>query len=183
MLYAKMLETVDALYGDEEMASKAKTIKDVIRRESMTESGFYCDNAVYGEDGVARLSGKCTETCQYYAFFCGITNPEENPTLWNILLNDFGPERIVPGKWPEFTPDAKYQEIYPSNAFIGNYLRLELLYRFGAHEKLIGNIKGYFTKMAALTGTLWENESTTASCDHGFASHVIYWMDGLGMIE
>lgn len=183
MLYAKMLETVDALYGDEEMARKAGALKDVIRRESMTESGFFCDNAVYGEDGVARLSGKCTETCQYYAFFCGITTPEENPSLWRVMFNDFGPERIVPGKWPEFTSNAKHKEIYPSNAFVGNYLRLELLYRFGEREKLIGNIEGYFTKMADLTGTLWENESTTASCDHGFASHVLYWMDGLGMIE
>ena len=99
------------------------------------------------------------------------------------MLNDFGPERIVPGKWPEFTSNAKHKEIYPSNAFVGNYLRLELLYRFDEREKLIGNIEGYFTKMADLTGTLWENESTTASCDHGFASHVIHWMNSLGLLS
>ncbi len=183
MLYAKMLRTVASLYSDSALSEKAQKIKEVINLQSMTESGFYCDNAVYGEDGIARLSGKCTETCQYYAFFCDMTNPEENPTLWQTLLSDFGPERIIPGKWPEFTPEAKYKEIYPSNAFVGNYLRLELLYRFGAHEKLLENIEGFFTKMADLTGTLWENESTTASCDHGFASHVVYWLDGLGLIE
>ena len=53
----------------------------------------------------------------------------------------------------------------------------------GDLEKLAENIKGFFTKMATLTGTLWENDSTTASCNHGFASHVLYWMDGLGMIS
>ena len=183
MLYAKVLRAVAELYGDDALSEKAEQLKAVINEKSMTESGFYCDNAVYGEDGIARLSGKRTETCQYYAFFCGITSPEENPELWQRMLHDFGPERIVPYKWPEFTPDAKWQEIYPSNAFVGNYLRLELLYLYGEHEKLIDNIKGFFKKMADTTGTLWENDSTTASCNHGFASHTLYWMDKLGMIQ
>ena len=183
MLYAKTLKAVAKLYNDTECAGKADRLKKTINEKSFTENGFYCDNAVYGEDGVARLSGKCTETCQYYAFFCGIATPEEKPELWQRMLNDFGPERIVPNKWPDFTPEAKWKEIYPSNAFIGNYLRLELLYLYGEHEKLIQNIKGFFTKMADLTGTLWENDSTTASCNHGFASHVVYWMDGMGMLD
>ena len=183
MLYAKTLKAVARLYNDKDLAEKADCLKKTINEKAFTEKGFYCDNAVYGEDGVARLSGKCTETCQYYAFFCEIATPEEKPELWQRMLNDFGPERIVPNKWPDFTPEAKWKEIYPSNAFIGNYLRLELLYLYGEHEKLIQNIKGFFTKMADLTGTLWENDSTTASCNHGFASHVVYWMDGMGMLD
>lgn len=183
MLYAKTLKAVAKLYNDTECAEKADRLKKTINEKSFTENGFYCDNAVYGEDGVARLSGKCTETCQYYAFFCEIATPEEKPELWQRMLHDFGPERIVPNKWPDFTPEAKWKEIYPSNAFIGNYLRLELLYLYGEHEKLTQNIKGFFTKMADLTGTLWENDSTTASCNHGFASHVVYWMDGMGMLD
>ena len=37
--------------------------------------------------------------------------------------------------------------------------------------------------MAELTGTLWENIGTTASCNHGFASHaaVSYCRDVLGL--
>ena len=183
MLYAKTLKAAARLYGDEALKEQAERLKKTINEKSFTDKGFYCDNAVYGEDGVARLSEKYTETCQYYAFFCGIATPEEKPELWETMLHDFGPERIVPNKWPDFTPEAKWKEIYPSNAFIGNYLRLELLYLYGEHEKLIQNIKGFFTKMADLTGTLWENDSTTASCNHGFASHVVYWMDGMGMIS
>jgi alpha-L-rhamnosidase len=183
MLYAKTLRAAAHLYHDAEFAKKAEHLRKIINEKSFTEKGFYCDNAVYGEDGMARLSEKYTETCQYYAFFCGIATPEEKPELWETMLHDFGPERIVPNKWPDFTPEAKWKEIYPSNAFIGNYLRLELLYLYGEHEKLIQNIKGFFTKMADLTGTLWENDSTTASCNHGFASHVVYWMDGMGMIS
>ena len=183
MLYARTLIAAANLYHDNALREKAEVIKTYINTHAVTDEGFYCDNAVYGEDGIARLSGKCTETCQYYAFFCGMTSPKENPTLWNRMVYDFGPERIVPGQWPEIKEDAKWRHIYASNAFIGNYLRLELLYCHGEHEKLLENIRGYFIKMAKLTGTLWENETPTASCNHGFASHVLYWMDGLGMIN
>ena len=183
MLYAKTLLAAANLYDDPSFAQKADALKKVINEKAFTENGFYCDNAVYGEDGIAHLSGKCTETCQYYAFFCDITTPEEKPELWQRMLHDFGPERIIPNGWPNFTPEAKWKNIYPSNAFIGNYLRLELLFRYGEHEKLVENIKGFFTKMADLTGTLWENDSTTASCNHGFASHVVYWMDHMGMVS
>ena len=50
-------------------------------------------------------------------------------------------------------------------------------------EKLLENIRGYFLKMAELTGTLWENDSPTASCNHGFASHVVYWMEKLSLLS
>ena len=58
MLYAKTLRAVARLYNDTECAEKADRLKKVINEKSFTEKGFYCDNAVYGEDGVARLSGK-----------------------------------------------------------------------------------------------------------------------------
>ncbi len=183
MLYARMLISIANIYNDEALRIKAENIQDTINAQAITPEGFYCDNAVYGDDGIARLSGECTEACQYYAFFCGTATKEKNPVLWERLLNDFGSERIVPGKWPEFKPDAKWQNIYPANAFIGNYLRLELLCREGESEKLLNNIKGYFLKMADLTGTLWEMETPTASCNHGFASHVIYWLDKLGLVK
>ncbi len=183
MLYARMLEAAANLYGDKSLCEKAQKIKKVINEQALTKEGFYCDNAVYGEDGAAHLSGECTEVCQYYAFFCGVATPEKNPLLWERLLHDFGPERIVPGKWPEFREGAKWQHIHPANAFIGNYLRLELLCRYGENEKLLENIRGYFLKMANLTGTLWEMDAPTASCNHGFASHVIYWLDKLGLLK
>ena len=183
MLYAKMLRCAANLYGDNSLREKADRIARAINEQSYLENGFYCDNAVYDETGKAVLSGKCTESCQYYAFFCEIATPESRPELWRRLLHDFGPYRVKKGAWPNFNEDAKWQDIYPSNAFIGNYLRLELLYRYGEYEKLTENIKGYFLKMAELTGTLWENDIPTASCNHGFASHVIYWMNGMGMVE
>ena len=70
-----------------------------------------------------------------------------------------------------------------ANAFIGNYLRIELLYREGLYQDVVDNIRGYFAKMADLTGTLWENDTPYASCNHGFASHVIYWLAGIYGVE
>ena len=42
---------------------------------------------------------------------------------------------------------------------------------------------GYWSKMAATTGTLWEHDQPQASCNHGFASHaaVVLRRDILGL--
>ena len=182
MLYAMTLRAVESLYGDKTAGEKAARIEKAINELSRIGI-FYCDNALRGDDGQLHLSGKITETCQYYAFFCGTATPEENPELWKTLLYDFGPQRVPGNGWPNLRPDAKHKNVYPSNAFIGDYLRLELLFRYGEHEKLIENIKGYFLDMARTTGTLWENESPAGSCNHGFASHVVYWLDKIGLVE
>ena len=139
----------------------------------MTPSGFYCDNAIRKESGVLELSGERTEACQYYAFFSNVATPTTHPELWKILVNDFGYDRAEKGLYPE---------IWPANAFIGNYLRLELLNRYDYKDELYDNIKGYFYYMAERTGTLWENVGTEASCNHGFASHVIYWQKLIGLV-
>lgn len=183
MLYAKMLRDVASLYGDGTQSAKADDIARKINEQAFTDKGFYCDNALKCPDGTHRLSDKYTESCQYYAFFCDIATPESRPELWKRLLNDFGPSRVKELDWPNLKDDAKFKFVYPSNAFIGNYLRLELLFRYGEHERLLDNIKGYFKKMADRTGTLWESELPSSSCNHGFASHVIYWLDGMGLIK
>ncbi len=173
MLYAAFKRTLARLYGDEALTREAEAIKKNILELSMTPSGFFCDNA-YRKDGKLVLSGERTETCQYYAFFFDVASPETHPQLLKTMIEDFGYDRKITGKYPE---------IHPSNAFIGNYLRLELLLRFGYREELYNNIKGYFSYMAETTGTLWEFVGTSASCNHGFASHVIYWMQALGLLE
>lgn len=173
MLYAKLLEVAGRLYADESLTARAATLRETIREMAMTESGFFCDNALR-RDGGLMLSGERTESCQYYAFFCDVATPESHPWLWETLLRDFGYDRAARGLYPE---------IYPANAFIGNYLRLDLLDRYGYRDALYDNIKGYFGYMAEKTGTLWENVGDYASCNHGFASHVIYWMEHLGLLR
>ena len=172
MLYARLLNDMGILYEDPALIEKAASIRKVINELAMTESGFFCDNALRVDSKLV-LSGERTESCQYYAFFCDVATPESHPELWNTLVYEFGYDRQEKGLYPE---------IWPANAFIGNYLRLDLLNRYGFKNELYDNIKGYFTYMADTTGTLWEHAGDYASCNHGFASHVLYWMDELGLL-
>ena len=173
MTWAEVLDVMDRLYGMPELAAEAARVRETIRRQSWTGKWF-CDNAVRQKDGTLKLSGECTETCQYYAFFFKTATPKTYPELWKTLVEDFGPKR----------KDTKlHPEIWPSNAFIGNYLRLECLAREELSANVLEETRGFFLYMAELTGTLWENIGTTASCNHGFASHaaVSYCRDVLGL--
>lgn len=172
MLYARLLSDLGALYGDSSLTEKAAKVRESINELAMTESGFYCDNA-YRVVGKLVLSGERTESCQYYAFACDVATPESRPWLWDTLVNEFGYDRKEKGTYPE---------IWPANAFIGNFLRLDLLCRYSYKAELYDNIKGYFYYMAERTGTLWEKDDTSASCNHCFAAHVICWMDALGLL-
>ncbi len=168
MLYAKMLRVVATLYQDEALLEKSVRLKKVIRDRSKGNV-FFTDNERTTSEGYVN-PGNCTEVCQYYAFFTGIASKEEDSELWEILMKDFGPQR----KETKLHPQVAF-----ANAFIGNYLRIELLYRDGQYDQVLDNIRGYFAKMAEITGTLWEHEHSGASCNHGFASHVIYWLAGI----
>lgn len=172
MLYYRFKRVLASLYGDPMLDREAEKLRRTIRAQSLGEL-FFCDNAVYGEDGVARLSGELTETCQYYAFFMGVATPEEDPVLWQTMVTEFGPHRHA---------DNHYPSVHFANAFIGNYLRLDLLANAGLLDRLEENIRGYFDGMARMTDTLWEHDSTFASCNHGFASHVLVWLDRLGYL-
>lgn len=168
MLYTGMLRAAADLYGDTSLIQKADRIKDIILKQAF-DGQFFVDNALR-RDGKLILSGERTEVCQYYAFFFEVATPETHGELLECLVRDFGPYRGQTGKWPE---------IWPANAFIGNYLRLDMLLRLGYRQEVLENIEGYFLYMAERTGTLWENVGTTASCNHGFSSHVLCWLDKL----
>ncbi|MBR7062315.1 MAG: hypothetical protein IKI42_04715 [Clostridia bacterium] len=164
-LYARMLHTAADLYGDNALLVKAENLLRTASAMSFT-GRFFCDNAYRRSDRLV-LSGECTESCQYYAFYFGAADETTHPDLYNILVNEFGPDREAAGT---------YKEIAPANAFIGNYLRLDWLMRQGLYDKVRDNIRGYFGEMARKTGTLWELMRSVASCNHGFASHVAVWL-------
>lgn len=65
----------------------------------------------------------------------------------------------------------------PANAFISNCLRLDILTQLDYFHTVRENIEGYFLYIAERTGTLGENVGDTASCNHGFASYVLCWLD------
>ena len=166
MTYAAVLEAVSRLYGGAAFAAKAARVREKVREQSWN-GRFFRDHAVR-EDGKLVVRDDVTETCQYYAFFFGTATRETHPELWRTLREEFGPDRRAKGLHPG---------VWPSNAFIGNYLRLELLRLAGLRDQVRREIGGYFDKMADLTGTLWEHDNTTASCCHGFASYVMLLLE------
>ncbi len=168
MLYAAALRAATDLYGNQAYAQKAEAVAQTVREQSF-DGTFFVDNALRKE-GKLVLSGERTEVCQYYAFFCGIATAESHGELLDTMIRDFGPQRKDTGKWPQ---------IYEANAFIGNYLRLDILTQYGYRREVLENIEGFFLDMAERTGTLWEKMNERSSCNHGFASHVLCWLDRL----
>lgn len=159
MLYAAMLEAAGKMYDDSALMEQAGKMKKTIVDQSFNGS-FFEDNRIR-ENGILVPTGHLTETCQYYAFYFGIAKPDEYKALYELLMTTFGPNRNA---------DLVYPEVYPSNAIVGNYLRLELLLKDRQYEQVLQECKAFFSKVAELTGTLWEHSKLTASLNHGFAS-------------
>ncbi len=169
MLYAAAKQAAGQLYGESALCREADAMKKVILAQSF--------HGIFFQDHAVRRQGKLfcvhesTEVCQYYAFFFGLATPDSHPALWATLINDFGPERKGTGRHPE---------IAPSNAFMGNAMRIDLLLQNGLYAQAAREIEGYYSKMAALTGTLWEHDTPTASLSHGFAAYAVCWLKLLG---
>ncbi len=172
MLYSAALESAANLYGNEEWQKKSDHIRSEIQKQSFNGT-FFVDNAVR-EEGVLRATDQITEVCQYYAFFFNIATPDTHPELWEKIVTEFGPHRNVATTYPT---------VAIANAFIGNYLRMDILSRYGLQSQLISEIQEYFFYMAERTGTLWENVHNQASCNHGFASYIghVLYRDVLGI--
>ncbi|AJY74261.1 family 78 glycoside hydrolase catalytic domain [Paenibacillus beijingensis] len=165
MLYAGALSAAGRLYGDGDLLAQAEQVRAKIRDQAF-DGTFFIDQAIR-QVGKLVQNRETTEVCQYYAFMFGIADPVSHPKLWDLLVRSFGPSRQKENLFPH---------VYPANAFIGNYLRLELLSRYGLGRNVLEQMEGYFHYMAAKTGTLWEHMSERASCNHGFASHVVHWL-------
>ncbi len=175
MLYAKMLEVIGRLYDDPALIKQAQQVRQTIVAQSF-DGEFFVDNAIRGKDGKLQVTRNRSETCQYYALYLETATPESHPELWNKMLNEFGPIR---------QKNNAYPEIHPSNAFIGNFLRMEILSRAERPKQILDENKEYYVPMARQTGTLWENMTSEASCNHGFASHMAhtFYRDVLGVYD
>ena len=88
---------------------------------------------------------------------------------------------MVPGR----VEKGLFPDLHPINAFIGSYLRLELLSKYGLSKQILNESIATYKAMAERTGTLWESLKPKASCNHGFASHLtnVMYRDVLGVYE
>ena len=174
MLYASALASAGRMYQQSELVEEAERLREVIRRQSFNEE-FFVDNAVRKIGGL-EVTDNRSETCQYYAFFFDVAQPSMYERLWHTLREQFGPGRAKTKAYPE---------VHPANLLVGNYLRLELLSRYGYCRQIKDELIDYFLYMAEKTGTLWENVGAYASCNHGFASHAAHclYRDVLGVYK
>ncbi|HOV76837.1 MAG TPA: hypothetical protein PLS24_02320, partial [Sedimentisphaerales bacterium] len=174
MLYAAALAAAGRMYNQPALLHEAEQIRETIRQQSF-DGEFFVDNAIR-KDGRLEVTRNRTEVCQYFAFFFDVATPQTHPKLWDRLVHEFGPQRKTTKAFPE---------VHPANAFIGNYLRFELLSRYNHAAQIKKELSDYYLYMADRTGTLWENIGDEASCNHGFASHVAhsFYRDVLGVRE
>jgi alpha-L-rhamnosidase len=173
MLYSAALAAASRLYGNPGWAQKAEQVRKTILRQSFN-GVFFVDNAVR-ENGKLIPTDHTTEVCQYYAYYFHIVTPTTHPTLWKKLISEFGPNR---------NDAVTYPKVFRANAFMGNYMRMDLLSRYGLQTQLLPEIQDYFYYMADKTGTLWEHASNyITSCNHGFASYIghVLYRDVLGI--
>ncbi len=164
MLYKAMLESISHLYSDDSYQKKANVVKDNINKLSFN-CKLYIDNAIRKDGKLVPIKEHTSETCQYYALFFGIN---EDKNFINFIKDNFGPLR----------KKGTYPEVAPSNSFIGNYLRFLWLKKLGENERIKKECLDYFYEMAIYGNTLWEKNVPNASCNHGFASSIIYILLG-----
>ena len=159
MLYVRTLEIVARLFGDAECSRKAASVKEKIIQMSFN-GRLFCDWAVRNEDGSITVREDVSEVCQHYAFFCGIADKESHGELFKTVLEKFGPY------------GEGIDGVEKLNAIMGIYIRMELLSLWGKEEQLIDEIKGFFAKMAMLTGTIWEHRRLDKSLNHGVGAYI-----------
>lgn len=163
MLYASCLEEAGMLYGKNELVEQAKRIRKKIVELSY-DGLFFEDNSLRDEQGNYVRSGRVCETTQYYAFAFGLASKKSFPILFETVKNKLGPKR---------DPKKTLPNVFPSNMFIGDYLRLYSFAKEGEYETLEKEILDYALQMAKKTGTIWEFDNTYASLTHCFASYVV----------
>ena len=171
MLYAAALAAAGRVYGEQRLLEQAAAVRRAVVAQSF-DGEFFVDNAVR-EQGKLRVTRNRTEVCQYFAFYFDAASPATHPELWRRLREQFGPKRTA------------FPDVHPANAFVGNMLRMEILSRQGHSQQILDESLEYLLYMEERTGTLWENTSPSASCNHGFASHIVRTLnrDVLGVRE
>ena len=163
MIYYGMLNQIAETFNDNVLREKAKRIKETIRLQAFNGKMFE-DNRIR-ENGKLVFKGHLSETCQYYAFFFEIADKENYPQLYKNLFTKERNDALL-----------GYSMLPRSNVIVGLILRAQILKREGKKNILLAECKEIYSKMAKRTGTLWENNGISASCNHGLAAIAAVWL-------
>ena len=160
-LYAAVLSSVAKTFSLPEFLTRAENIRKKTAELSFNGEVFV-DHAVRSADGTLENQKHISEACQYYAILYGGIDLDapEYKKLKDYVIDDF--KSFVPGE----------NRFCPKNAFIGLYLRMNVLINMRDCKLLAKNLETFCINMSRTTGTLWEYKDGKGSLDHGFASYV-----------
>ena len=160
-LYAALLSAVAKVFDRPELEIKAEALR-IKTRELSFGGEFFVDHAKRLESGELINENHVSEACQYYAILYGGADLDlpEYAELKKHVVSDF----------KDFAPIG--YKFCPKNAFIGLYLRMNVLMNMNDRKLLSENLSSLFLKMSRETSTLWEYRDGYGSLDHGFASYV-----------
>ncbi len=169
-LYAYMLTGLGRLYGRTDWVDLGGKMRGILREAILAESELglgslttFPDSFEMGSDGKLHGRGKVSESGMATALWAGLFLPGEAPLMEDIVINRMGPA-------PTYVSDPM---IGKSQLFIGLCIRLDLLTRLGAYDKMYADMLAiYEPQLKEGPGTLWENQiiDTSSRC-HGFTAH------------
>ena len=160
-LYAGMLDFAGKTFNAPELCQKAEKIREKAIARSFNGEVFV-DHAIRNDDESYTNQKHISEACQYYAILYGgidIDDPKY-AKLKQYVIDNFS------------SFDKGDNEFCGINAFIGLYLRMNVLMNMGDCELLAKNVESFCLNMSRTTGTLWEYREIKGSLDHGFASYL-----------
>ena len=169
-LYAYVMVRLGRLYHNSDWISMGAHIRRILWetiRES-SELGFetlttFPDSFEMGSDGKLHGRGKVSESGMATALWAGLFPPGNAPRMDDTVIGRMGPA-------PTYAPDPM---VGKSQLFIGLCIRLDLLARMGAYDKMYEDMLTiYEPQLREGPGTLWENQiiDTSSRC-HGFTAH------------
>ncbi|MBQ7379484.1 MAG: hypothetical protein IJW70_07410 [Clostridia bacterium] len=168
-LYAYMLCQLGKTFARDDWTAEGENVRKILRDAVMDgreacDVGYIPDSFAVDENGGLHSRGKYSEAAMYTALWSGLFAKGEAPMLERAVKQKMGPAPVY----------AKDPMVGTSNLFIGLCIRLDMLTRFGAYDKMYEDMLAiYMPQLKEGPGTLWENEmiDTSSRC-HGFAAHV-----------
>ena len=160
-LYAAAMEQAGAVFGLAAYKQKAEAVRKEVLTRAFNGEVFY-DRALRTEAGLENQP-QVSEAGQYYAaLFGGLERTDEKYARFFRNIRDC---------FADFAARNPQVEFCAADAFIGLYLRMNVLYEMGDSALMAENLKSFFGGMCEQTGTLWEYRTPHKSLDHGFASY------------
>ncbi len=167
-LYAYMLIALGNAFRKPKWVSMGARTRKILRNAiagsgEIADIKYIPDSFDVDENGGLHAKGYHSEAAMFTALWSGLFAKGEAPRLDSAVIQKMGPAPVY----------VKDPMVGTSNLFIGLCIRLDMLCRMGAYDKMYEDMLAiYMPQLTEGPGTLWENAmiDTSSRC-HGFAAH------------